>query len=115
MKLRGGFLLQAAKAAALALISGAVRARLALEFIIISGSLVGTVSSVHSQTSADDIAAQIRSQGYQCDRPVTAARNAELSKADSPVWTLECRNATYRVRLDPDMSAHVVKLKQQTH
>jgi hypothetical protein len=84
---------------------------LALGCILISGSLLGTLSSLHSQTPADDVAAQIRSQGYQCDRPVTARRNVRLSKPDSAVWTLACRNATYRVRLDPDMTAHVV----QTH
>jgi hypothetical protein len=115
MKSRRGILPLAANPAALPLISRAARAGLALPFIIISGSLVGTVSSSHSQTSADDIAAQIRGQGYQCDQPVSARRNVELSKADSAVWTLECGNATYRVRLDPDMTAHVVRLKQQTH
>jgi hypothetical protein len=115
MKSRAGFLRLAANAAALPAISRAARAGLALEFIIISGSLIGMVSSLHSQTTADDVAAQIRSQGYQCDQPVTARRNVELSKADSAVWTLECRNATYRVRLDPDMTAHVVRLKRQTH
>ncbi len=115
MKSRGVFRSLAANAAALPVVSRAARAGLALEFIIISGSLIGTVSSLHSQTTADDVAAQIRSQGYQCDQPVTARRNVELSKADSAVWTLECRNATYAVRLDPDMTAHVVRLKQQTH
>lgn len=105
----------AAAFAAGGIISRVARAGPALKFIIISGSLIGMVSSPHSQTTADDVAAQIRSQGYQCDQPVTARRDVELSKADSAVWTLECRNATYRVRLDPDMTAHVVRLKQQTH
>jgi hypothetical protein len=87
----------------------------ALGCVVISGSLIGMLSSLHSQTPADDVAAQVRSQGYQCDPSVTAKREVSLSKPDSTVWTLKCRNATYRVRLVPDMSAHVVKLKKQSH
>ena len=56
-------------------------------------------------------AAQVRSQGYACDEPVTAKRGVRLSKPDLAVWVLNCRNATYRVRLHPDMAAHVIKLK----
>ncbi len=88
-------------------------AGLALGCIVMFGSLIGTLSSLHSQTPAEDVGAQIRSQGYQCDQPVTARRNVRLSKPDSFVWTLECGNATYRVRLDPDMTAHVMKLKKK--
>ena len=115
MKSRRSFLPLAANAAALPIVSRVGCVGLALEFIIISGSLIGMVSSLHSQTPAGDVAAQIRSQGYQCDQPATARRNVKLSKADSAVWTLKCRNAAYRVRLDPDMTAHVVMLKQQSH
>jgi hypothetical protein len=86
----------------------------ALRCIVISGSLIGMLSSLHSQTPADDVAAQVRSQGYQCDQPVTAKRHGGLSKPDSSVWTLKCRNAIYRVRLVPDTAAHVVKLKGQS-
>jgi hypothetical protein len=85
----------------------------ALRRIVISGSLIGMLSSSHSQTPADDAA--IRSQGYQCDQPVTATQNVRLSKPDSLVWTLKCHNATYRVRLVPDMTAHVVRLRKQSH
>lgn len=88
-------------------------AALVLGSIVISGSLIWTPSSLHSQTPAEDVAAQIRSQGYQCDQPVTAKQNVRLSKPDSFVWMLKCRNAAYRVRLDPDMTAHVVKVKKK--
>jgi hypothetical protein len=60
--------------------------------------------------AADDVAAQIRSQGYQCDWPVTARRSVKRSGRDSAVWLLSCANAAYRVRLDPDMAARVTKL-----
>ena len=68
-------------------------------------------ATARAQTPAGDIAAQVRSQGYACDDPVTAKRNIRLSKPDEAVWVLNCRNATYGVRLDPNMAARVVKLK----
>ena len=63
-----------------------------------------------AQTPADDIAAQVRAQGYRCDQPVTAKRDVKLSKPDSAVWILKCNKVTFRVRLDPDMAAQVKKL-----
>jgi hypothetical protein len=63
------------------------------------------------QTPSDDVAAQIRLQGYPCDQPVTAHRDVGVSRPDSAVWILKCRNALYRVRLDPGMAARVTKLK----
>ena len=62
------------------------------------------------QTPADGIAAQIRAQGYRCDAPVSAERDAALSRPDEAVWILKCQNATYRVRLIPDMAARVEQL-----
>ena len=62
------------------------------------------------QTPADGIAAQIRAQGYRCDAPVSAERDAALSRPDEAVWILKCQNATYRVRLIPDLAARVEKL-----
>jgi hypothetical protein len=72
--------------------------------------LIGPCSS-DAQTPADDVAAQVRTQGHRCDRPVTVKRDVKLSRPDSAVWILKCNNATFRVRLDPDMAAHVKKLK----
>ena len=54
------------------------------------------------------IAAQIRDQGYSCDKALSARRDWERS--DDAVWILKCQNATYRVRLVPDMAAHVERL-----
>ena len=73
--------------------------------------LIGMPCSSRSQTPAGDVAAQVRSQGYACDEPVTAKRDVRLSKPDLAVWVLNCRNAIYRVRLYPNLAAHVVKLK----
>lgn len=74
-------------------------------------ALVRFSSRANAQTPAETIAAQIREQGYRCHEPVGAKRDAKLSKPDEAVWVLKCSNAIYRVRLDPDMAAHVTKLK----
>ena len=72
--------------------------------------LNGRVSS-SEQTPADGIAAQIRLQGYRCDDPVSAQRDAALSKPDEAVWVLKCQQATYRVRLIPDLAARVEQIE----
>jgi hypothetical protein len=68
-----------------------------------------------AQTPANDLAAQIRQQGYRCNQPITAVRDVGLSKPDSAVWILKCRNATYRMRLYPDMAAGVTNLKKKSY
>ena len=60
----------------------------------------------------DDIAAEIRRQGYACQQPQSATRDAQASKPDEAVWLLSCENARYRVRLMPDMAAQVERLEQ---
>ena len=62
------------------------------------------------ETSKEIIADQIRSQGFTCDKPVSATRDPERSKPDEAVWILKCEKTTYRVRLIPDMAADVVPL-----
>jgi hypothetical protein len=51
-----------------------------------------------------------RAQGYRCDVRVSAERDPALSRPDEAVWILKCQNATYRVRLIPDMAARVEQL-----
>jgi hypothetical protein len=62
-------------------------------------------------TPAHSIAAQIRLQGYRRGEPVSAERDAALSKPEEAVWILRCQNATYRVRLIPDLAARVEQLE----
>jgi len=54
------------------------------------------------------VATQVRDQGYACDEPTSATEDRE-SDGDA-VWTLTCSNATYRVRLVPDMAAAIEKV-----
>src|ERR1700757_4087588 len=74
-------------------------------------ALTGMSVSSYSQTPAEDVAAQVREQGYRCERPVAAIRDVRRSRPESAVWILSCRNARYRVRLDPDMAARITRLK----
>lgn len=61
-------------------------------------------SSAQGQESPKDvIAAHLRIQGYQCDAPKSATRDAHASRPDEQVWLISCGNARYRVRLVPDM------------
>lgn len=97
--------------------SGTAVVRIGLLCATVLGALAAT--SCYAQPSADAKGAgqivgdQVRSQGYRCDRPATATQDAKLSKPLAMVWTLRCRNVTYRVRLDPDMAAHVKKLRRR--
>jgi hypothetical protein len=59
------------------------------------------------EVSADILAVQIRDQGYACEKALSAERDEKLSKADEAAWILKCSNASYRVRLVPDMAAKV--------
>jgi hypothetical protein len=95
--------------------------------LIKSGLLCATIAAAlaatpcSAQSGTDDAGAaqvvgdQVRSQGYRCDQPATATQDVKLSKPLATVWTLRCRNVTYRIRLDPDMAAHVKRLRRRAH
>ncbi len=83
----------------------------------ISLGALGAVSALGSAKAAEVeekpkkiIADQIRRQGYPCGTPLSAERDLERSKPDEAAWVLKCDNATYRVRLIPDMAAKVERL-----
>ena len=42
------------------------------------------------ESPKDDIAAQIRAQGYACDQPQSATRDTQTSRPDEEVWLLRC-------------------------
>ena len=70
------------------------------------------VQSVSAQEPTKDLlAAQIRDQGYRCNTPLSANRDVRRSRPDEAAWVLRCKNATYRLRLVPDMAARVQRLK----
>ena len=63
------------------------------------------------ETPKEIVAKQIRRQGYECGKAQSAERDHAASKPDQAVWVLSCDNATYRVRLHPDMAAQVELIK----
>jgi hypothetical protein len=81
-----------------------------LAFTAISLQLAFFPAQGAEEVPAEIIAVQIRDQGYACDRALSAKRDEKLSKPNEAVWILKCENATYRVRLIPDMAAKVERL-----
>jgi len=75
------------------------------------GGLIGSSAQAAAETPQDVLAAQIRIQGFACDKPLSAVRDAKRSKPDHGVWVLKCNNATYRISRAPDMAAKVERLQ----
>jgi hypothetical protein len=61
--------------------------------------------SADDNAAADLVAVQVRDQGYKCDEPTKATQ--EQDQDGDSVWRLDCQNASYRVRLVPDMAAAI--------
>ena len=70
------------------------------------GGLVAKAETVESK-----LAAQIRTQGFACDKPLEATRDAKLSRPNYAVWILICKNAVYRIGRYPNLAAKVEKLR----
>ena len=86
-----------------------------------SGSIIVAFAAVLSSPQAQAqqapaekpenmLSAQIRTQGYTCDKSLGAIRDKKRSRPDHEVWILRCSNATYRVSRAPDMAAKVEPL-----
>jgi hypothetical protein len=85
---------------------GRLKRALVLALVLSSGgALVAKAEAVKSK-----LAAQIRTQGFACDKPLEATRDARLSKPNYAVWVLKCENATYRISRYPNLAAKVEKL-----
>ncbi|ANW04489.1 hypothetical protein LMTR13_34525 [Bradyrhizobium icense] len=65
---------------------------------------------VAAETPQTMLSAQIRTQGFTCDKALGATRDRKRSQPDRVVWVLKCSNATYRVTRAPDMAAKVEPL-----
>jgi len=88
-----------------------------LNILILAGAafLASCLSAQAQQTSGaetpqDMLAAQIRLQGFACDKPLGATKSVKRSRPDHDVWVLRCSNARYRVSRVPDMAAKVERL-----
>jgi len=86
--------------------------RIRIICVVTAAAGVATVQGVSAQEPTKDLlAAQIRDQGYHCNSPLSAKKDLRRSKPDEAAWVLRCRDATYRIRLVPDMAARVQRLK----
>ena len=74
-------------------------------------ALGGAGAQAAAETVQGMLAAQIRLQGFACDKALGATRDAGRSRPDHDVWVLRCSNATYRVSRAPDMAAKVEPLR----
>ncbi len=77
---------------------------------LISLQLMLAPAQAAEEMSAEIIAVQIRDQGYACDKALSAERDAKFSIPGEDAWILKCNNASYRVRLVPDLAAKVERL-----
>jgi hypothetical protein len=79
-------------------------------FAIVTDSAAAQQRGASEEMPGDILAVRLRQQGHRCDAPVTADRDAARSKPDEAVWMLKCANASYRMRLAPDMAAMIERL-----
>ena len=84
---------------------------LASAFLLLGALSLGAAAYAAGESPKDVIAAQIRTQGFACDRPLRAVLDKRKSRPDHDVWVLNCSNAVYRVSRYPDMAAKVEVLQ----
>ncbi len=71
------------------------------------------VAAAEEAAPSGIVAAQVRKQGFTCENPVSAKRDAEQSKPHKTIWLLQCKTERYRVRLVPKMAAKVERLEDR--
>src|SRR5205807_10485917 len=74
--------------------------------VLLVGGLTAPAAQAQ-ETVRSMLAAQIRTQGFVCDKALRAAKDTRRSTPDYDVRVLRCSNATYRVGRFPDLSAKV--------
>lgn len=66
--------------------------------------------AANKEIPPDILAVQIRRQGFPCGNATSAKPDTSDSRPDEEAWILTCDDASYRVRLIPDMAAQVERL-----
>lgn len=85
---------------------------LAIPSVLIS--VLSGAPQAAAETPQTMLAAQVRIQGYTCDKALGATRDNKRSRPDLAAWILRCSNATYRVMRAPDMAATIQPLQATT-
>ena len=86
---------------------GRLKKALVLALVLSSGG--GLVAK--AETAKSTLAAQIRTQGFACDKPLRATRDTKLSRPNYAVWVLKCTNAIYRIGRYPNLAAQVEEIR----
>ncbi|WP_045836954.1 hypothetical protein [Hyphomicrobium sp. 99] len=81
--------------------------------LLLAVTAVATNASAAGSGAALDLAAQVRQQGFPCDKPQGAEKNNKASRPNEEVWILKCENGSYRMTVIPDMAAKIEKLGKQ--
>jgi hypothetical protein len=81
-----------------------------MSLLLAAAAAMAGASTSAQEDPTNIVADQIRAQGYKCDSPQSAKRDAQASKPDEAVWILQCESGSYRVHLVPDMAATVERL-----
>lgn len=81
--------------------------------VVLAGALAlgGASAQAAGETVQSMLAAQIRLQGFVCEKPLGATREMKRSRPDRAVWVLKCSNASYWVSRVPDMAARVEPIR----
>ncbi|MGA7082655.1 MAG: hypothetical protein WB005_05690 [Pseudolabrys sp.] len=78
-------------------------------FVFVFSMLAQSASA--QETAKGLLAIQARAQGYKCDKPISAKRDAKRSQPDQAFWVIRCERNSYTMRLSPDMAALIQRLK----
>ena len=84
-----------------------------ISLLLAAAAALAGASASAQEDPTNIVADQIRAQGYKCDSPQSAKRDAQASIPGEAVWILQCESGSYRVRLTPDMAATVERLEGQ--
>jgi hypothetical protein len=79
--------------------------------ILATFAVVASTVAAPAQEPLNELAAQVRLQGFACDKAQGAIRDKKRSRPDYAVWVLKCSNAVYRVGRAPDLAAKIEVLR----
>jgi hypothetical protein len=79
--------------------------------ILAAVAVLSSTVAVRAQEPVNELAAQVRIQGFACDKAQGAIRDKKRSRPDYAVWVLKCSNAVYRVGRAPDLAAKIEVLR----
>jgi hypothetical protein len=85
--------------------------RLRTTSILAAFAILASTVAAHAEKPQDELAAQVRIQGFACDKTQGTIRDRKRSRPDYAVWVLKCSNAVYRISRAPDIAAKIVPLR----